>query len=122
MESAAGSVDPQMETSRSRSRRTVRTEEDAGENRSLLDRGVLRTAVKTDLSLLGGKKRNDVVYATCRKLFSVDLYVFFEGTSFIKRNNEHCSIQDQCLLDSAHISTCLMVNGCVMVVVVQTFF
>lgn len=60
MGSAAGAVEPQSEACRSRLRRTVRTQGAAGEDRSLLRRGVLRTAVMTGLSLLE-KNRNDSV-------------------------------------------------------------
>lgn len=49
MGSAAGLVEPQLETSRRRLRKTVRTQGEAGEGRSLLGRGVLRTAVNTGL-------------------------------------------------------------------------
>lgn len=60
--SAAGAaVEPQMETCRSRLRRSE-TEGEAEEDLSLLDRGVLRTAVMTGLSLLGKKKKQITSY------------------------------------------------------------
>lgn len=69
--SAGGSVEPRTETCRSRLRKTVRTQGGAGEDRSLPDRGVQRTAVMTGLSLLE-KNRGYIEYQTCRELFSVD--------------------------------------------------
>lgn len=58
--SAAGTVAPQMETSRSRLQRTVRAKGEDGEDPFLLGRGVLRTAVMTGLSIL--QKKQQKVY------------------------------------------------------------
>ena len=54
---AVGIVDPKMETRRGRPHRTVRARREAGEDPSLLDRGILKTAVMTGLSLLERKIR-----------------------------------------------------------------
>lgn len=52
-ETESTTASPQMETHRSRLQWMMRAQREAGEDLLLLDRGVLRTAVMTGLSLLG---------------------------------------------------------------------
>lgn len=78
----AVTVEPQAETGRSHLRKTVRTQREAGKDRSRLDRGHLRTAVMTGLSLLE-KSRNYVAYDTCRSAFSIAKHASPQYTPYI---------------------------------------
>lgn len=69
MRTAARTVELQMETRRSRLRRSARTEGEAGsgEGLCLLDMGVLKTAVMIGLSLLHLAQQNQTV--SCRQKY-----------------------------------------------------